>query len=245
MSIKKLEKEINDIHEIINNCNNYYEIYDKYENYSKSMLDFIKSKDKMYFKMLFSLISEKLKNNIKKDDLYYELNEYINNKIVNTIIDSIYCNNNDKSNDSNNSDTIEDNSSDIYEDDYEPLEKNISNFKWRENQNLAISNTIEQNFSSGIHAQVMGSGKSHIILNTIHKHNELYKTKKMYIISCFRQEILRDMFFDKNNNLNEEKIKFLQTNDIINLNDYNIIDRVNIKEKNLNIKIFNKKSHQY
>ena len=35
----------------------------------------------------------------------------------------------------------------------------------RPNQKMAVNNTIQQNFKSGIHCQIMGAGKSLIILN--------------------------------------------------------------------------------
>lgn len=109
----------------------------------------------------------------------------------------------------------------------------IKNFTWRKNQNDAIDNTIAQNFKSGIYCQIMASGKSFIMLHLIEKHKMLYPNKNLYIITCFRQEILKNLLFDEYGNIDETKKLFLKNNNIINIDNFNVIDRVHIKNKKI------------
>jgi hypothetical protein len=41
------------------------------------------------------------------------------------------------------------------------------------------------------------------------------ENKKLYTITCFRQEILKDLFFDKDGEIDDEKEDFFRDNDII------------------------------
>ena len=100
---------------------------------------------------------------------------------------------------------------------------------------MAINNTISQNFVSGFHNQVMGAGKTFIIYNLIERHREINKQKSgVYVILCERQDILRQMFFDKDGNIDKIKKEFLKENMIINLNRFHIEERVFEKSKDMN-----------
>jgi superfamily II DNA or RNA helicase len=226
-----IEKEIYDILRAIKDDEQYSKILDSYEDYNKSMLDFLKSKDEHYFKLLFKFIISELKRDLSENELKKELLEYhnINKHIVNRIIEVIFHPNiySDKDSDI---DTDTDSNSDT-----DTNTDSETEFKWRKNQIEAIDNTIKQDFKSGVHSQIMGAGKTYIILNIIEKHYEKYPNNKIYVITCFRQEILKDLFFDEDNKICEKKSKFLKDNNIIDLEKYNIIDRVNIKKKKIDI----------
>lgn len=101
----------------------------------------------------------------------------------------------------------------------------------RKNQEIARKNNKKYNFSSGIHNQITGSGKSIIILLTINDHYlmDIERNKsKVYILTCPRIEVLRNMFFEKN--LNDEYV-MNKKNNIINLDNFKIIDKINNKNK--------------
>lgn len=112
-----------------------------------------------------------------------------------------------------------------------PLEEVIKFDGFRKNQLRAIHETIRQKFVSGVHDQIMGAGKTYIILNLIWEHYKKYKNNDVYPIVCYRQEILRDLFFDKNNNIDENKKKLWKKYDIIDLDCFKIIDKINNKDK--------------
>lgn len=112
------------------------------------------------------------------------------------------------------------------------LENNIENFSWRMHQTKAIENTELQGYVCGIHHQIMGAGKSYIMLNIIHKHYNTYKKNSIYLVVCDRQEVLKKMFFD-GTILDKEKIKFWKKYNIIDFNKFNIIDCVNYKPNDI------------
>jgi superfamily II DNA or RNA helicase len=128
----------------------------------------------------------------------------------------------------------EENIEDKYDEIDDDLEKNINNFNWRFNQIKAIENTTQQGYCSGIHNQIMGSGKTYIMLNLISKHYSEYNKNNIYIICCDRQEVLKKIFFD-GTMLDGQKIKFWKSNNIIDFKKYNLIDCVNNKPTRLNV----------
>lgn len=114
----------------------------------------------------------------------------------------------------------------------------IDNFSWRSNQIRAIENTVAQNFKSGIHNQIMGAGKTYIIFGIIQKNFELINKKCFYVILCDRQEVLRQMLFDKNGMIDATKKEKYKKFGVIDLNAFDIIDCVNKKPKNVfNVKL--------
>jgi superfamily II DNA or RNA helicase len=184
----------------------------------------------------------------KSDELRKELLKHKNleKKIIYHIIDSIfddgiiYDNNNNEEiyNDDDNDKFIED----------VKLEEVIENFEWRENQLKAINNTIEQNFASGVHNQIMGAGKTLIILHSIQRHYDLKKNNNLYILTTNRQEILKGLFFNDDGSINDDKKKYFNNHNIINLDKFNVIVKLNFekevkgkkvqinnKDKNLNL----------
>ena len=69
----------------------------------------------------------------------------------------------------------------------------------RPNQLKAIDKMVEQNFLSGVNCQIMGAGKSLIILKIIQIHHDLKSLQnnpKLYIICTERIDILRKLFLE-------------------------------------------------
>ena len=134
---------------------------------------------------------------------------------------------------------LDDNQSD---DDKPPDDNQLNEqFVMRENQKVAIVNTIDQNFKSGIHNQIMGAGKSYIILNLIQKHFEIVGQNKIYLLLCDRQEILRKMFFDDENKICQKKITKWKKSGIIDLTKFDVKEYVHTKIKDI-YQIINKQN---
>jgi superfamily II DNA or RNA helicase len=236
------KKEIFDIKKAISDDIDYNVIYDSYELYNKSMLDYIKSTDLVLLQHLFTVMTSELNNGATKEMLKTEFirqNKHIINHILDTVFDNslIEEDHEDQEGQAHIDDTDDD--SDIPSQSEEvsniPIQEVINNFKWRSNQSQAINNMKLQNFSSGIHNQIMGAGKTYIILNAIDEHHKLHPNKKLYIITCFRQEIMKQLFFDENNELDDTKKDLLKLHNVIDLDKYKIIDRVNIKKKSIKL----------
>ena len=66
----------------------------------------------------------------------------------------------------------------------------------RQNQLMAINKMVEQKFVSGVNCQIMGAGKSLIILNAIQTHFNINKKNKLYIICTERIDILKKLFLE-------------------------------------------------
>lgn len=118
-------------------------------------------------------------------------------------------------------------------DDKVDISESIENFKWRHNQMNAIEETIKQGFVSGIHNHIMGAGKTYILFGLIQKHYDLNKCKKYYIVMCERPEILKQMLFDNEYNIDINKKKMYKDNGIIDLDLFCIRDCVNYKPRNV------------
>ena len=259
--IEKIKKEINNILSLKDESIDV--ILDSYE-IEIECYEFINSRDETWLAMFYKIleISLKEKNNIQ--ETIKELKAYEENnmkyqsfiKYIERELKKEYMIN--ETNEKEILEESEKNEEKLEEILDEELKKNntieinqeeLQKFKgFRENQKIARENNIKQNFSSGIHNQVTGAGKSLILLLTINDHNKKEKKNnkgKLYIITCPRVEVLQNMFFKKDNNekyvLNEKNIKFWKENCIIDLTKYNIIDRINNKERE--IKIDKKKSN--
>jgi superfamily II DNA or RNA helicase len=117
---------------------------------------------------------------------------------------------------------------------------------YHENQKMAIKNQREQGFKSGLHSQIMGAGKSFIILQTISDLNNstIYKinnNKNVVFLITYRQEVLRNWFFKKEfYKVDNTKYKYVKNTEaykkwkdlgIIDLDEYDIIDAINDKDK--------------
>lgn len=234
--IKFIQKEFTEIFDAFNNGESIEMIYDSYSEYNGMMFDYIKSKDKQWFDFYFTMIDDMLKTQIVKKELKKELTKLkdSNKFIVNHIITNIY-DNNIIAEDLNQANQQEENNDEQTELNDIKIEEVINNFEWRKNQIDAITNTTNQNFCSGVHNQIMGAGKTLIILNTISEHLKLMPNKKLYIITTFRQEILKELFFNNNGEIDNNKVEFFKANNIIDLNQYFIINRVHKKIKNITI----------
>lgn len=115
------------------------------------------------------------------------------------------------------------------------IEEVYKNIEWRDHQKKAL-NAIGR--VCGIIFHIMGAGKTFIMLKDIYNDYDKQKAKvngKIYIITCPKQEILRELFFDKNGKVNSEKSKFLEQSNIINLNKFNVISKVHFKTQKLDI----------
>jgi len=235
-----IKKEIYDIIRAIQDDISDTIILDSHDEFSKSMLEFIKV-DPQWFKSFFELVISELKKgatrNTLMDEILLESNKS-GRQLVSHVMDIIFgedtngdyekefINGKEEINEIEDHDTIND----------VKIEEAINNFKWRKNQLLAIANTINQNFSCGVHNQIMGSGKTFIILKTIWEHYKLNSTnKKLYIITCSRQEILKDLFFDEDGDIDDVKCELFKINDIIDLSKFHIINRVHKKNKNITL----------
>lgn len=168
-----------------------------------------------------------IKNYIKKEISFEELQSYLkcsfecknNNKkeyfnkifpeFINLLINNINFLDKEKNIDTENeieeeNETEEENNNEINDLELLDYDKKIEPFKFRENQEKAIKETIQQDFKSGIHCQIMGAGKTFIMLNIIYQHWLKYKQNLVYIITTDRIEILKSWFMI---NIKENKEK--------------------------------------
>lgn len=233
--IENLKQEILNIK---NNVNNETEeiLTDSYE-IDISCLEFIRKNTIEWYDFFFDVLKsviEKNENNIElsmNELLKYNLNkpsyktfiDFIKNELTKyTIIKN-----------------IEDEKIIIIQ----KIENNPQTFKGlRNNQIIARNSNILNNFSSGVHNQIMGAGKSIIMLLTIRDHYCLNKTLNdgmLYIITCPRIEVLNKLFFENINNerfeINNNNKEYWKKNDIINLDNFKIHDRLNEKKKCLTL----------
>jgi len=147
---------------------------------------------------------------------------------------------------------LDDNGEKINENQENELIQDVDVFNnfYRDNQKEAIKKQREQGFKSGIHAQIMGAGKSYIILQTIDDLNNPLlcnknTEKNLIFLITYRQEIFRNWFFIKENDdyvLNKEAFNEWKNKGIIDLNTYKIIDCITNKNKNQFENISNDKS---
>ena len=264
-----IRKEIDEIFDAISDGVDDGVIYDAYDDYSRSMLEFIKTKNKRWFIKLFNVIDYNLKHRYTEQMMKGELNIMkVPKSLINHLLMIVF---NDPDNQiveqpiqHNPADTddewIDDDVKEVKElkevdeladdhiaddhiaDDHladnqiaVPVLECIDNFVWRQSQSTATNNQIAQGFLPGIHNHIMGAGKTFIILRTISDHLSIHPNKGLYIILCFRQEILRDMLFDEENNLDRIKISRFKRHHIIDMDRFQLIDRVNIKEKKIKL----------
>jgi len=118
----------------------------------------------------------------------------------------------------------------------------------RPNQTKALNKNKENNFNSGVHIQVTGSGKSIIILKTIMDKLDydiiINNNKKVYILLTERIEILYNWFFI-NGEINENNIIYWKNNNIIDLTRFEILDTIVTKNNNIMNKINNTNKHTF
>lgn len=249
ISIQNAEKEMRDIMDAIENKNDDNIIFDSYDTLNTSILKLIKEKDNKWITKFFKVVKNDLIKMLeeKKELKLRDIRDYLEDKyediekrqLIDYIVDLI-CNECDKFYLKKNNKTIKEEPPEPPENPEDndpviniPLEE-VINFKgFRNNQEKAINGTLKQNYLSGVHDQIMGAGKTFIILKLIWEHYKKFGGNKIYPIVCYRQEILKDLFFDIDNNVDENKKKLWKENDIIDLDCFRIIDKINNKDKSV------------
>jgi len=201
--------------------------------YDEDMVLFIKSKNEQYFNFLSKAIDYLISQNNTITDISNELNALkdLNKSLKHYILDSI-------------SELVEDdridNSGYETEIDNDELYALTNNEFFRQNQIDAINKMKEQQFISGINCQIMGAGKSFIILNTIWEHLLINRSKKIYIILTERIEILKKWFktpvYDDAGNvinykMDTDKFKEWKNNGIIDIEQFILDERFDCKKE--------------
>lgn len=200
-------------------------ILNRYNDITKIYID-----DEMPFETLMDFLNDKLKK--KKNSLVNNKKEEyeIDLEIYNYLVEQNFfqkCFNN------SGVDNIEITKEDIinYKLKNENCIKNNEIFNWRKNQLDAISHINEYGFTTGIHCQATGCGKTLIILKYI---DLMYKlnSKCKIILFTERISILADLFDFVNleNKLDSKNVKFWKDNEICDITKFNVIDRVTVKK---------------
>ena len=243
--IDLINKEIIDIKKaILDDSNDISKILDSYE-IDKSCYYFINNNDKDYFELLIKLLKAYYKDtqNINEScDMIKTINKdkkgfqsfmtFVNNKLNEVII------NINESTDEEDDDSDDETLDEIDEGLGDYIIKPTDVIKLRYNQEVGRIGNKKNNFKSGVHWQITGAGKSILIMMTINDHYKLdfeldpkKNNGKLYIITCPRIEVLNKMFFELNDSgeyvINSDNKKFWKDNEIINLDDFKIFDRVN------------------
>jgi len=238
--IKKIKEEILDETDID-------EILDSFE-IDKNCYEYIDDKDEIFFRIFCDLLKSYFREEkYKIDNVFIKFKDYDkkNNKFKSFLtfikdnfnilqINKLNKIKNNKSydldSDSNTDLEIEDDNFDeLYIIKPEDVQEN--KFKLRDNQTIARENNKKNNFCSGIHNQVTWAGKSLLMMLTINDHYILNKNNtNLYIITCPRIEVLNKMFFEVSDSCEfvicEKNKKFWKDNDIIDLDEFKIIDRL-------------------
>ena len=219
--IDHLEKTFKFIKKNIDDCDDAEIIKDKLE-LSDSLYDFIKIKNDKWFQKFFSMLRSRIdfdsfddiikqyKNN---DRFVPDFITYLENELL---IDSKKCKKHDK-NIKNNVNIFE--------------EFNIDELiGLRPNQINGLKNVLKDEFKTGVHNNIMGSGKSLLELMHIelfHKNIMKYQYANYMFISS-RITIINGIF------KNEKKINEYRQKKYFNIDNYNIIDLTNnnINHKN-------------
>ena len=262
MNIQKIRFIFNDIFDMLDN-NLIYEIQDKYEQINKNMLNYIKTKNRLYFKYLFDLISFNATKDTTKEEyiklfvcilsnVYIEFNIYLKSYIIELLCDImpdvkeqdethiIHNIPDEKEQDITHINELQDilyideqdeTCSDEFLNDNIEFDVSITNEFFRKNQRDAIAKMKEQKYSSGIHSQIMGAGKSYILLNTIYEHYRDYKQNKIYIILTEKIEILQKWFVLPDGSWNHKIFNDWKQKNIIDIDLFDIKENFNIKSK--------------
>jgi superfamily II DNA or RNA helicase len=103
-------------------------------------------------------------------------------------------------------------------------------FKFRINQLDAFEKLEKNGLQKGILNSATGTGKSYIILKYIDYTYRKFKNNCKIILFTERVSILKDLFELDNNDKLQSKIAFWKKNNIADISDIKIIDRVTIKK---------------
>lgn len=90
------------------------------------------------------------------------------------------------------------------------------------NQIKAIQSTISQGFKSGIHHQIMGAGKSFIMLNIVQTHWTIHQIPCVYLLTTDRIEIFVSLFIQSQ----KEKFESWKSNGIIDMGEFVFIENL-------------------
>jgi len=115
----------------------------------------------------------------------------------------------------------------------------INDFNWRPNQKEAIDILNKNGLQTGIHCQATGTGKSFIIIKYIDYVKRIVNSNCKIILFTERVNILKDLFDFTDGKKNIKKLEEWKNNNIGDLIEFNIIDRVTIKKKDW-IELLNK-----
>ena len=227
---------------------NNYDFNDEFKNLIINNVEYVLHIIKRFIKIIEKSNKNNylnyLNNDIYADDdigitlkkIHYELLNYITNKQISSEPETKITNKQISIEPENNIESYNENESDDSDESFDISDNNYL----RPNQLKAIEKTIEQNFVSGINCQIMGAGKSLIILKTIQSHYDINKTKKLYIICTERIDILKKLFLKPvyNNNkivsytINQENFTKWKTNNIIDIEKFIFINYLTNKKFN-------------
>jgi superfamily II DNA or RNA helicase len=225
---------MNEIYDIIDMLDNGVSILDILDKYKSTEIKFIQKKNKLYFSNLFETVEELIDDGLTKEQISLELDvlKDLDIDIKNKIISKIVKKENIVIDTDTDNTIIVDDSTDPYDTDVDIPELNIDGFDkafLRKNQLDAIQKMKEQKFISGINCQIMGAGKSYIILNTIYEHYLIKKKKEIYVILTERIEILKQWFL-KDGKFDLDKFNFWKQKNVINMDLFNIVERFDTKK---------------
>ena len=209
ISIKNAEKEMQDIMEAIEEDQDDKIIFDSYDTLNTQILKLIKEKDNKWVTKFFKVVKNDLiklleeKTEIKFQDIRNYLEKKFESiekrQLIDYIVDLI-CIHNDKFSNKKNKNKEEEENDDKEDENNDkedenknpeiniPLEEIIKFDGFRNNQEKAINETILQNYISGVHDQIMGAGKTFIILKLIWEHYKKFggnKINKLFPLQFF------------------------------------------------------------
>jgi superfamily II DNA or RNA helicase len=191
------------------------DILTKYDDFNIKMINFIKSKDKLYFELLNNYINNELRKNISKIIIKQSLiNKITNIQLLNFIIDNhklliidIFIDNLKIVLDKNEI--------------YQPLKPLILN----QSQNQVLNYYQANSVKSGLIIHATGSGKTNCIYLTMG-----FNEPNIIFILCTYKTILQQLLYnitDKQYNLDYEKFRQLKYANILNIWNYDIYNLAN------------------
>ncbi len=232
--------------EEMNDFKNLIEEHIKEEHMTKEEL--IEFYDLTEFKTFVLYVLTLIDLNKEVQNLDENSNESDSDKTINYDNDSDFNNSDlDLKNDNSSESDLDSEDSDFYLEDYDSnIDMNEDNnelsesfeeeeFKWKVNQIEGIENAVACDFESGIHSQATGTGKSLMALNIIKRYHDKYPDDSIMWL-CERKDIPEKLFFNRNKKghyvYHKENFNFWKKNNIINMDDFHVINLVSIKPNN-------------
>jgi superfamily II DNA or RNA helicase len=230
--IKAIEKKQEELIGLIDNISMDEEqtIKDVYE-LDDELYDFFNTKDKKYIKLFCEMVKSWLRNGF---DIHEEFskNVFINKKFIDYFFSDLEIL-------KVKSKCLTGLTKDIVSTeeffDEECIDRSVK-FEWRTGQIRALENLKLNYHTCGIVNMITGSGKSLIFLRCIEDFVEEFVTgDDIFIILCPRIDVLRSLFFvvkDDKYVINDKNKKFWKDNNIIDLDNFDVVDGVNNKKSN-------------